>query len=78
LHNQQWTFTNPNNESSGLSKIFNGSSPFGDGVELEAIEGVPQGAAIPNIPDAPQEFASGLDAELKGLTQQIQQQQVVR
>jgi Mn-containing catalase len=78
LHNQQWTFTNPNSESSGLSKIFNGSSPFGDGGELEAIEGVPQGAAIPNLPDAPQEFASGLDGELKRLTQQIQQQQVAR
>src|ERR687886_1873031 len=72
LHNQQWTFTD---ESSGLSKIFNGSSPFSDGGELEAIDGVPQGAPIPNLPDAPQEFASGLDVELKRLTQQIQQQQ---
>src|SRR5215217_4799982 len=62
LHNQQWTFTA---ESSGLSKIFNGSSPFGDGGELEAIDGIPQGAPIPNLPDAPQEFASGLDGELK-------------
>ncbi|MFL6323237.1 MAG: manganese catalase family protein [Nitrososphaeraceae archaeon] len=69
LHNQQWTFTE---ESSGLSKIFNGSSPFGDGGDLEAIEGIPQGAAIPNLPDAPQEFASGLDGDLKRLTQQIQ------
>jgi Mn-containing catalase len=75
LHNQQWTFTE---ESSGLSKIFNGSSPFGDGGDLEAIEGIPQGAAIPNLPDAPQEFASGLDGDLKRLTQQIQQQQVGR
>jgi Mn-containing catalase len=72
LHNQQWTFTD---ESSGLSKIFNGSSPFGDGGDLEAIDGIPQGAPIPNLPDAPQEFASGLDVELKRLTQQIQQQQ---
>src|ERR671927_37366 len=72
LHNQQWTFTD---ESSGLSKIFNGSSPFGDGGDLEAIDGIPQGAPIPNLPDAPQEFASGLDGELKRLTQQIQQQQ---
>jgi Mn-containing catalase len=72
LHNKQWTFTS-NNESSGLSKIFNGSSPFGDGGELEAIEGIPEGAPIPNLPDAPQEFASGLDGELKTLTQQIQQ-----
>jgi Mn-containing catalase len=70
LHNQQWTFTD---ESSALSNIFNGDSPFGDGGELEAIEGVPEGAPIPNLPDAPQEFASGLDKELKRLTQQIQQ-----
>jgi hypothetical protein len=33
LHNQQWTFSN---EASGLSEIFTGSSPFGDG-ELEAL-----------------------------------------
>jgi Mn-containing catalase len=76
LHNKQWTFTS-NNESSGLSKIFKGSSPFGDGGELEAIEGIPEGAPIPNLPDAPQEFASGLDGELKRLTQQIQQQHQV-
>jgi manganese catalase len=77
LHNQQWTFTaaSTSSQSSGLAKIFNGSSPFGDG-ELEVIDGHPEGAAIPNIPDAPQEFASGLDMELKRLAQQIQQQQV--
>jgi Mn-containing catalase len=74
LHNQQWTFT-ATNESSGLAKIFNGSSPFGDG-DLELIDGHPEGAAIPSLPDAQQEFSSGLDIELKGLAQQIQQQQV--
>jgi Mn-containing catalase len=67
LHNQQWTFTN---EDSGLSKIFTGSSPFGDG-EIETLDGQPDGAAIPNLPDAPQEFASGLDGELKKLVQQL-------
>jgi Mn-containing catalase len=67
LHNQQWTFTN---EDSGLSKIFTGSSPFGDG-EIETLDGQPDGAAIPNLPDAPQEFASGLDGELKKLVQKI-------
>jgi Mn-containing catalase len=72
LHNQQWTFT-ATNQSSGLAKIFNGSSPFGDG-ELELIDGHPEGAAIPSLPDAQQEFASGLDTELKKLAQQIQQQ----
>jgi Mn-containing catalase len=67
LHNQQWTFTN---EGSELSKIFTGSSPFGDG-EIETLDGHPDGAAIPNLPDAPQEFASGLDGELKRLVQKI-------
>jgi Mn-containing catalase len=74
LHNQQWTFTNGGEGeegSGGLADIFNGSSPFGDG-ELEAIDGSPEGAAIPNLPDAQQEFASGLDMDLKRLTQQIQ------
>jgi Mn-containing catalase len=67
LHNRQWTFTN---EDSELSKIFTGSSPFGDG-EIETLDGQPDGAAIPNLPDAPQEFASGLDGELKKLVQKI-------
>jgi Mn-containing catalase len=67
LHNQQWTFTS---EDSGLSKIFNGSSPFGDG-EIETLDGHPEGAAIPNIPDAPQEFASGFDAVLKKQVDEI-------
>ncbi len=48
------------------SLIFNGESPFKDsGGQLETLDGHPEGAAIPNMLDAPQEFASGLDAELK-------------
>ena len=61
LHNQQWTFTN---EESGLSKLFSGSSPFGDG-ELEALDGLPEGFEIPQMPEAPQEYSPGLDTELK-------------
>jgi Mn-containing catalase len=56
----------------GLANIFNGSSPFDDGGELEVIAGHPEGAEIPSLPDAPQKFSPGLDAELK-LTQQINQ-----
>jgi manganese catalase len=70
LHNQMWTFTD---EDSGLANIFNGSSPFNDGEKLEVIDGHPEGAAIPSLPDAQQEFSSGLDTELKKLTQQLQQ-----
>ena len=75
LHNQMWTFTD---EDSGLANIFNGSSPFNDGEKLEVIDGHPEGAAIPSLPDAQQEFSSGLDTELKKLTQQLQQHQKTR
>jgi Mn-containing catalase len=64
LHNQQWTFSN---EVSGLSEIFTGSSPFGDG-ELEALDGLPEGFDIPQMPEAPQEYAPGLDRVLKQKT----------
>ncbi|HET9805869.1 MAG TPA: hypothetical protein VFP49_03055 [Nitrososphaeraceae archaeon] len=48
-----------------LALIFNGESPFNDGGQLETLDGHPEGAAIPNMLDAAQEFASGLDSELK-------------
>jgi Mn-containing catalase len=64
LHNQQWTFSN---EASGLSEIFTGSSPFGDG-ELEALDGLPEGFDIPQMPEAPQEYARRLDRVLKQKT----------
>jgi Mn-containing catalase len=68
LHNQMWTFTN---ETSGLAQIFKGSSPFDDGGKLEVLEGHPEGANMPFFPDAPQEYASGLDTELRKLAQQV-------
>ncbi len=61
LHNQQWIFSN---EATGLSEIFNGSSPFGDG-EVEVLDGLPEGFDIPKMPEAPEEYAPGLDKELK-------------
>ena len=64
LHNQMWTFTNKG-ETSEIGKIFKGDSPFDDGGKLEVIEGFPEGANIPFFPEAPQEFAPGLDRELK-------------
>jgi Mn-containing catalase len=64
LHNQMWTFTNKG-ETSEIGKIFKRDSPFDDGGKLEVIEGFPEGSNIPFFPDAPQEFAPGLDSELK-------------
>ncbi|MDQ4074236.1 MAG: manganese catalase family protein, partial [Thermoproteota archaeon] len=69
LHNQMWTFSNKG-ETSLLEKIFKGDSPFDDGGKLEVIEGFPPGDNIPDMLDAPQEFAPGLDADLKRLAQQ--------
>ena len=64
LHNQIWTFSN---ETSEVSKIFTGDSPFGDG-ELETINGSPDGFKMIQMPNAPQEFAPGLD---KGLLSKV-------
>ena len=73
LHNQQWTMTNE--PSSGLYLIFKGESPFKDsGGQLETLNGHPEGAIIPNMLDAPQEFASGLDAELKSRVKDLSTQ----
>ena len=65
-----WTFTNKGEESL-LDKIFKGDSPFDDGGTLEVIEGFPEGVEIPNMPEAPQEFSPGLDADLKKLTKKL-------
>jgi Mn-containing catalase len=62
LHNQQWTFAKDNSD---MAKIFSGPSPFGDG-ELETIDGLPDGFAIPELPERAEEFAPGLDRELLG------------
>jgi len=70
LHNQMWTFSNKG-ETSLLDKIFKGDSPFDDGGTLEVIEGFPEGVEIPNMPEAPQEFSPGLDADLMKLVKML-------
>jgi Mn-containing catalase len=70
LHNQMWTFSNKG-EVSLLDRIFKGDSPFDDGGKLEVIEGFPEGVEIPNMPEAPQEFSPGLDADLKQLAKSL-------
>ena len=37
---------------------------FGDG-DVEALDGLPEGFDIPQMPEAPQEYSPGLDNELK-------------
>ena len=66
LHNQQWTFS----KESQLGQIFKGDSPFGDG-EIETLDGLPDGFNVPVLPDREEEFASGLDTELKSKAQAV-------
>ncbi len=70
LHNIMWTFTNKG-ETSLFDRIFKGDSPFDDGGKLEVIEGFPEGVAIPNLPESPQEFSPGLDSDLKSKVDKI-------
>ena len=70
LHNQMWTFSNKG-ETSLLNTIFKGDSPFDDGGKLEVIDGFPEGSEIPKMPEAPQEFSPGLDADLKQLAMSL-------
>ncbi|AIF82321.1 Mn-containing catalase [Candidatus Nitrososphaera evergladensis SR1] len=66
LHNQQWTFS----KESQLGQIFKGESPFGDG-EIETMDGLPDGFDVPVLPDREEEFAPGLDKDLKSKAQEI-------
>jgi Mn-containing catalase len=70
LHNQMWTFSNKGVVSL-LDRIFKGDSPFDEGGKLEVIEGFPEGVEIPDMPEAPQEFSPGFDADLKQLTKSL-------
>lgn len=51
-------------DSSQMGKIFRGSSPANDGLEVETTEEAPAGAPIMDLPERPEEFAPGLTPEL--------------
>ena len=51
-------------DSGSIWRNANGSSPFGDG-EVETLDGLPEGFDIPQNPEAPEEYAPGLDKVLK-------------
>ena len=43
---------------------FTASYPFGDG-DVEALDGLPEGFDIPQMPESAHEYSIGLDSELK-------------
>ena len=64
IHREQYHFRL---DGSQLGKIFNGSSPAGDGSELKAMKEPRESYPIPAAPERPEEFAPGLDPELQEL-----------
>jgi Mn-containing catalase len=45
-----------------IAKIWRGPAPAGDG-DLEVVDGPPAGGPVPELPEVPEEFASGLAPE---------------
>jgi Mn-containing catalase len=68
LQSKQYTFDLDGKSEAG--KIFQGSSPSGDGTELSATEQAPQGAPSTISPERLEEFSPGLDKDLLALIQQ--------
>jgi manganese catalase len=51
-------------DGSEMGKIFQGTSPANDGLEVETTDKAPEGAPITSLPERPEEFAPGLTPEL--------------
>ena len=54
-----------------MHKIFRGSSPTNDGSTLTTLDKPPEGYAIPELPERPEEFSPGLTPELMELVEEI-------
>ena len=58
-------------DGSEMGKIFQGSSPTNDGSTLTTMDKPPEGFAIPELPERPEEFSPGLTPELMDLAEQM-------
>lgn len=58
-------------DGSQMGKIFQGSSPTNDGTTLTTMDQPPEGFAIPELPERPEEFSPGLTPELMDLAEQM-------
>jgi len=68
LQSKQYTFDIDGKSEAG--KIFQGTSPSGDGTELSSTEQAPKGAPSTISPERLEEFSPGLDKDLLALIQQ--------
>ena len=58
-------------DGSQMGQIFQGSSPTNDGSTLTTMDKPPEGFAIPDLPERPEEFSPGLTPELMELAEQM-------
>ena len=68
LQSKQYTFDLDGKSEAG--KIFQGTSPSGDGTELSSTEQAPKGAPSTISPERLEEFSPGLDKDLLALIQE--------
>lgn len=64
LHREQYTFRL---DGSMMEQIFSGPSPFNDSTQLTTLTEPRESFLVPQMPERPEEFAPGLDAELQAL-----------
>lgn len=60
-------------DGSELGKIFKGSSPENNGMEVETLDEAPKGAPNPTAPERVEEFSPGLTPELKKRVEELLQ-----
>lgn len=58
-------------DGSLLGQLFQGDSPFGDGLPCITTDTPPEGFAIPDAPERPEEFSPGLTPELQEMAEAI-------
>ncbi len=58
-------------DSSEMAAIFQGASPFNDGLTIQTTDTPPDGALFPIAPERQEEFAPGLTPELKQMAEQM-------
>ena len=64
IHREQYHFRL---DGSQMEKIFSGTAPVGNGMDLKTLKEPRESYPIPAAPERPEEFAPGLDPELQEL-----------
>ena len=58
-------------DGSTMGQIFNGASPFNDGLEVRTTDAPPEGFPMTMAPERPEEFSPGLTPEMKVMADEM-------